>query len=205
MFLRNTAISENFRAVTGQMRRLAVVALCVSLAGCPMTMKNDVREARLSASGMDPARTKIVYGLDASHGPVNVILVRSGPAADRAGRCSQTAARTPDGSTGTTYFVFDAPPGIYTSIVRLAGVTQASFAVPAGRLVYIGDFVMAPGKKWSPPFDLDTKEPQETVLRRDTAAAKAALGPEAAELELAAMTSPGKGPVVGFACLPFSP
>jgi hypothetical protein len=74
---------------------------------------------------------KVVYGLDASLGPLQMTLRRVD------GECGSANAQTPEGSAGTNYFVFDVPPGRYHAFADPSGYV---FVVPAGKLVYIGTF-----------------------------------------------------------------
>jgi len=190
-------------------RWLAAAALSVVLSGCTQTVQNDVRLGRLTTSDLKPTKATLVYGLDASQGPLSVVLARfdpppvqnSNPEQERYLdlRCSETEAATPEGSTGMTYFVFDVSPGRYKVKSTSAEADVPTFSVPAGRQVYIGDFVGTPDGQV--PTKMQVMN-QGTAFSRDLATAKAALGPKADRLELAETGPPAPTNVVqGFICV----
>jgi hypothetical protein len=190
-------IGVDVEAFIGHVRLIAAIASCVCLAACPMTLSNDVRPGRLTTPLVGSARTIIVYGLDASRGPLRVGLHRHDPAANQAGRCGTTYAQTPEGTSGTTYFVFDAPPGTYVLDSGLTGSDARAFLIPAGKTTFVGVFAIA-DEDWSPPFDFDV--PPGIALSRDIDAARAALGPDV-RLELAEPTPIGQVAMIGFVCV----
>jgi hypothetical protein len=180
--------------------RLAAAALCVALSGCTMALQNEARLGRLTTSDLKPTKATLVFGLDASRGPIGVALRRFDPpplVADADGKCSEASASTPKGSTGKTYFVFDVPPGRYAMQNHEALV----FVVPAGKQVYIGDFVGTPEGQ-ALITEMHTWNPS-TTFTSDLATAKAALGPRADRLELAETGPPRASNVVSvFVCTP---
>ncbi|MEQ1902279.1 MAG: hypothetical protein ABL866_16280 [Devosia sp.] len=197
----NATIETCVHAVAGLARLPASIALCVCLAGCPQTYYNEVREGRL-ATDLGAPGTKIVFGLDASHGPLNVELQLNDPAGADKSRCGVARAKTPDGSEGTTYFVFDVPAGTYDAIFP-EGSSQASsqpgFVAETGKQVYIGTFTLGVVEDWQPPFNFAPGE-QQIALDRDLDAAKAALGSRAMGLQLAELTATAPPMVLGGIC-----
>ena len=190
------ALLRNWSAVA---RRLAAIALCVTLTGCPMVLQSDVRLSRQTLFGPDPAKSQIVYGIDASRGQLTISLQRIEPAISDNGRCGNAEAASPKTSSGTTYFIFDAPPGTYRASVEPGD----DFIVPAGKQVYIGDYVyagelvVAPGQSaeeaaWKRPI----------AFSRNLEAARIALGKRGVALELAEMKQGNPKYFNGFFCEP---
>jgi hypothetical protein len=144
--------------------------------------------------------SRIVYGIDASGGPLRVDLRREegiDPSPDRF--CGLASAQSPTGSTATSYFVFDAPAGVYFENRASPAVpVRREFVVPPGKQVFLGVFTLAPAKKWAPPFDYDIGEARDIVLSRDLEAAKPALGEGATELQLAEMNTSSHRYTVGL-------
>lgn len=167
-------------------RLIATIILSAALAGCLPEYRNDARPGRLGASEVDFGRSTIVYGIDASNGPLSVSM-RWLDQAD-GGLCGLAAARTPDASTGTTFFVFDVPAGTYSIYFpepggRLKGYEYPTFVAPPGRQVYIGRFSVGSVDEWEPPFEFAPGQ-QWIALDRALEPARATLGPAAASLAL---------------------
>lgn len=153
-----------------------------------MTLNSDVRLGRLTASPPNPAKATIVYGAyPGGYGETPMVeLLRIKPAISD-GRCGLASAKATKGTTGLTYFVFEAPPGIYVANYPYSQPTllgQTTFVVTPGKQLYIGDFSST------------------MFFTRDLAAAKSSLGPGAANLELAELGEPAQGHLLGFVCLP---
>lgn len=180
--------------------RFVAAALCIALSGCTMALHNEARLGRLTISEPKPTKATMVFGLDASSGPIGVALRRFGPRPEvaEADSCSEAGASTPEGSTGKTYFVFDVTPGRY----RVMTDESLTFVVPAGKQVYIGDFVGTPQgqalitqtQTWNRDIDFS----------RDLAMAKSQIGPTADRLELAETGPPAVVTSVqdSFVCTP---
>jgi hypothetical protein len=189
--------------------RLAAIALCVALSGCTMALQNEARPGRLTTSDLKPTKATLVYGLDASQGPLSVVVARFDPPPLQNSspqskhymdlRCSETEAVTPEGSTGMTYFVFDVSPGRYKVKSASAEADAPTFTVPAGRQVYIGEFVGTPDGQV--PTEVQVMN-HGTAFSRDLTTAKAALGPKADRLELAETGPPAPTNVIqGYLCV----
>lgn len=181
--------------------RLAAIALCVTLTGCPMVLQSDVRLSRQTLFGPDPAKSQIVYGIDASRGQLTISLERIEPAISDNGRCGNAQAVSPKTSSGTTYFIFDAPPGTYRA--SNAAEPGVDFLFPAGKQVYIGDYVYADElvvAAGQPAEVAAWKRP--IAFSRNLEAAKTALGKRGVALELAEMKQGDPQYFNGFICEP---
>lgn len=184
--------------------RLAVVVLrpivaggaSLTLSGCLWLVlgpTNTVRPGELSFAR--PGTTQIVFGVateaDWPAKGFSVQLDRYDPVTGEAGNCSRhdnARGSIPPTPTGLHYFVFDVPAGNYVFSAlngqSLDSDSPAAFVAPAGQSVYLGDFVLVGPIT---PYTLSIDGP--IVVRRDLAAAKAALGREATRLELADVLS----------------
>jgi hypothetical protein len=176
--------------VVRRARLAAALTLCVCLAACTPLYYNDVRKGVLNTE-LESKRTQIAFGLDASLGPLEVVLALDDDALNAKSRsCAVARAKTPEGSTGVTYFVFDVPPGTYVPVGMMDsyGTEQPAFVARAREQVYVGTFTLGPVEEWEPPFDFAPGK-RPLSLKRDLETAKAALGAKAKGLELAETTS----------------
>lgn len=129
-----------------------------------------------------PGTARLVYGLDASSGPLDLALEYH---AIGGGSCAPvTKAENTKGATGIEYFAFDVTPGAYaisvfntTPGLALNGVRQAGYFVAANQQNFIGTFRL-PARSESGLSELMARQ-------HDLNIAKTALGPAAASLELA--------------------
>ena len=180
----------------------------LTLSGCLWLFlgpTNTVRPSELSSAR--PGTTQIVFGVatetDWPFAGFGVQLERYDPVTGEAGNCSRhdnARGNIPPTPTGLHYFVFDVPAGAYVFSAlngqSLDSDSPAAFVAPAGKTVYFGDFVLVGPIT---PYTLSIDGP--IVVRRDLAAAKAVLGPEATKLELAEVL-PGVRRGRPFLCTP---
>ena len=159
------------------MRLTAILAIgvTITLGAC------DFQQVRLG-SAPKPGVARLVYGLDASGGPLSVSMEYEVP---EGGACApMTKAANSEDATAVEYFSFDVIAGAY-SVSRfhtsgeLTRNEARTFLVPAGRQTYIGTFHRASGT----PRQFDNRP--LLVMTRDVDAARTALGDDGASLELA--------------------
>lgn len=179
---------------------LSAALIATSLQGCFFGPSNSVRLGALPKPGNAQAVTRLIYGLDASNGGLAVALARYDEATGDAGNCGRFDHTEAESSgNGITYFVFEVPPGdyivsFYYSTGYLAGTEPSVFAVPAGQLVYVGDFSKStepPGVATLHPLRLD---------RYGLEAAKEVLGPGSESATLAEVR-PMIGRANAFLCM----
>ncbi len=165
--------------------------LALSLQGCFFGPSNAVRLTNLPKPGNTTNVTRLVYGLDASNGGLTLALARYDPTTGDAGNCGRyDHTEATSGTDGTSYFVFDVPPGAYVvSFFNTSGYVvdtdPAAFVAPAGKLVYVGEFSRSATPDLRPQISGPEGFGPIRVDRSGLEDAKTALGPAAASLEMA--------------------
>jgi len=194
------AIQENRPLVLWvTLARIAgLLVLCASLGACTWLFlgpTNHARPVQLSASPPAEGFSRLVFGIDASSGPLTIDLVAYDPASGDIGTCvrsDRVSASTPAGSTGVTYFAFDVPAGHYRVGHYEAPLPgEQIFVAPAGSQNFLGTFANSPTIYSGPP----------KMPRRDLDEAKLAVGEAGAALNLAEMRPFGERPKF-FVCTP---
>ncbi|MEQ1902399.1 MAG: hypothetical protein ABL866_16900 [Devosia sp.] len=157
------------------LRNSAVALLLAVLAGC-----SSFSQVPLSQLAKAPS-TYLVYGLDASNGPLQVSFEHHAPKTTSCARLAH-ASVTAD-QDGIRYFAFAVPPGtytismFYTAPMILRNEKTTTFAVAVGRASYIGTYGLTPGGGL-------------LEFSRDLDAVRQAIGSSVQTLELAEVLPP---------------